>query len=34
MYVMTIDQRGSTRDVDRVPGLLAELARPLHRRAL
>ena len=26
MYVMTIDQRGSTADVDRVPGLLAELA--------
>ncbi|MEC5181100.1 MarR family transcriptional regulator [Arthrobacter sp. CG_A4] len=26
MYVMTIDQRGSTTDVDRVPGLLAELA--------
>ncbi|WP_426976726.1 MarR family transcriptional regulator [Pseudarthrobacter sp. O4] len=26
MYVMTIDQRGSTSDVDRVPGLLAELA--------
>lgn len=25
MYVMTIDQRGSTTDVDRVPGLLAEL---------
>jgi hypothetical protein len=28
MYVMTIDQRGSTGDVDRVPGLLKEL-RPL-----
>ena len=26
MYVMTIDQRGSSADVDRVPGLLAELA--------
>lgn len=26
MYVMTMDQRGSTSDVDRVPGLLAELA--------
>ena len=26
MYVMTIDQRGSTSDVDRVPALLAELA--------
>ncbi len=26
MYVMTIDQRGSTTDVDRVPGLLQELA--------
>ncbi|MDQ0821955.1 hypothetical protein QFZ79_004333 [Arthrobacter sp. V4I6] len=26
MYVMTIDQRGSTSDVDRVPGLLAELS--------
>ncbi|MFF2245583.1 MarR family transcriptional regulator [Arthrobacter sp. NPDC058130] len=26
MYVMTIDQRGSTGDVDRVPGLLKELA--------
>jgi hypothetical protein len=25
MYVMTIDQRGSTGDVDRVPGLLKEL---------
>ena len=25
MYVLTIDQRGSTGDVDRVPGLLAEL---------
>lgn len=25
MYVMTIDQRGSSTDVDRVPGLLAEL---------
>mgnify|MGYP000161819840 FL=1 len=25
MYVMTIDQRGSTGDVDRVPGLLEEL---------
>jgi hypothetical protein len=25
MYVMTIDQRGSTGDVDRVPGLLQEL---------
>jgi hypothetical protein len=25
MYVMTIDQRGSTADVDRVPGLIAEL---------
>ncbi|QCB98319.1 MarR family transcriptional regulator [Arthrobacter sp. PAMC25564] len=25
MYVMTIDQRGSTADVDRVPALLAEL---------
>lgn len=25
MYVLTIDQRGSTRDRDRVPGLLAEL---------
>ncbi|WP_249777320.1 MarR family transcriptional regulator [Arthrobacter sp. C9C5] len=27
MYVMTIDQRGSSTDVDRVPGLLAELAQ-------
>jgi len=27
MYVLTIDQRGSSTDVDRVPGLLAELAR-------
>lgn len=26
MYVMTIDQRGSTGDVDRVPGLLKELS--------
>jgi len=26
MYVLTIDQRGSTGDVDRVPGLLAELS--------
>ena len=26
MYVMTIDQRGSSADVDRVPELLAELA--------
>jgi hypothetical protein len=26
MYVLTIDQRGSTGDIDRVPGLLAELA--------
>jgi hypothetical protein len=26
MYVMTIDQRGSTTDVDRVPELLAELS--------
>ncbi|MET3922129.1 MarR family transcriptional regulator [Arthrobacter sp. UYEF20] len=26
MYVMTIDQRGSTSDADRVPGLLVELA--------
>ncbi|MET3809745.1 MarR family transcriptional regulator [Arthrobacter sp. UYEF3] len=26
MYVLTIDQRGSTADVDRVPELLAELA--------
>ncbi|XAS65144.1 MarR family transcriptional regulator [Micrococcaceae bacterium Sec5.8] len=26
MYVMTIDQRGSSADIDRVPGLLAELA--------
>ena len=26
MYVMTIDQRGSSADVDRVPALLAELA--------
>lgn len=26
MYVMTIDQRGSTSDVDRVPELLAELS--------
>jgi len=26
MYVMTIDQRGSSTDVDRVPDLLAELA--------
>lgn len=26
MYVMTIDQRGSTSDVDRVPGLLSDLA--------
>ena len=26
MYVMTIDQRGSSADVDRVPGLLAELS--------
>jgi hypothetical protein len=26
MYVLTIDQRGSGTDVDRVPGLLAELA--------
>ncbi|MGO4491789.1 MarR family transcriptional regulator [Arthrobacter sp. 2YAF22_2] len=26
MYVLTIDQRGSTADVDRVPDLLAELA--------
>lgn len=26
MYVMTIDQRGSTGDIDRVPGLLKELA--------
>lgn len=26
MYVMTIDQRGSSSDVDRVPALLAELA--------
>ena len=25
MYVMTIDQRGSSTDADRVPGLLAEL---------
>lgn len=25
MYVMTIDQRGSTGDIDRVPGLLKEL---------
>lgn len=25
MYVMTIDQRGSSTDIDRVPGLLAEL---------
>lgn len=25
MYVMTMDQRGSSSDVDRVPGLLAEL---------
>lgn len=25
MYVLTIDQRGSTTDVDRVPGLIAEL---------
>ncbi|WP_432395920.1 hypothetical protein ACRQ5B_00555 [Pseudarthrobacter sp. L19] len=29
MYVLTIDQRGSSTDVDRVPGLLAELARLL-----
>ena len=34
MYVMTIDQRGSSADVDRVPGLLAELGRALHCRAL
>ena len=27
MYVMTIDQRGSSTDVDRVPGLLAEVAK-------
>lgn len=27
MYVMTMDQRGSTADVDRVPALLAELAQ-------
>lgn len=27
MYVLTIDQRGSTGDKDRVPGLLAELHR-------
>ena len=27
MYVMTIDQRGSSTDVDRVPGLLAELVQ-------
>ncbi|MDN3937325.1 MarR family transcriptional regulator [Arthrobacter sp. YD4] len=27
MYVLTIDQRGSSTDVDRVPGLLAALAR-------
>ena len=26
MYVMTIDQRGSTGDIDRVPGLLKELS--------
>lgn len=26
MYVLTIDQRGSTSDVDRVPGLLADLS--------
>jgi hypothetical protein len=26
MYVLTIDQRGSSTDVDRVPGFLAELA--------
>lgn len=32
MYVLTIDQRGSTSDVDRVPGLIADLHRlaPVH----
>ena len=29
MYVLTIDQRGSSTDVDRVPGLLAELCAAL-----